>query len=125
MNTEQPYIDAFAFPIAEEHVVEYQKVAQQVAEIWLEHGALTYQEFVGDELQMPGIRSFNDALNLEEGETVVFGWASFVSKKQRNEANKKVRMDSRMGPLVGPLMDPSRLIFDAKRMVFGGFKHLV
>ena len=36
-----------------------------------------------------------------------------------------VPTDSRMTELVAPLTDPKRLIFDAERMVYGGFQPLV
>ncbi|WP_421754833.1 DUF1428 domain-containing protein [Croceimicrobium sp.] len=118
------YIDAFLFPVAQKHLQEYQKVAEAVAEIWKEYGALAYFEFVGDDLSLPGTRSFVEAVGLKEDEQVVFGWALFPSKDIRDDANKKVPKDPRMSKLVGPLMQPERKIFDASRMLFGGFKFL-
>lgn len=119
------YADGYAFPIATEHLYQYQKVAREVAAIWREHGALEYYEFYGDDLHVPGTRSFIDAVGAKADETVVFGWALFESKKAREQANAAVRKDPRMGQLVGPLMDPNNLIFDAQRMIFGGFDTLV
>lgn len=118
------YIDAFLFPIAEEHLQEYQKVAEAVAEIWKEYGAQAYYEFVGDDLSLPGTKSFVEAAGLKENELVIFGWALFPSKDIRDDANKKVPQDPRMSKLVGPLMQPERKIFDASRMLYGGFKFL-
>lgn len=37
---------------------------------------------------------------------------------------KKNDWNSRMSNLIAPLTDPKRLIFDVKRMVYGGFQAL-
>lgn len=51
------YLDAFLFPIAKAFVEEYQAVAEQVAQVWLDHGAITYQEYLGDELDFPALKA--------------------------------------------------------------------
>ena len=118
------YIDGFVFTIPKKHLEEYQRVAEKVAEIWKEYGATAYSEFVGDDLRLEGTRSFIDVLDVSTEEVVIFGWVVFPSKEVRNEANQKVPLDSRMSALVSPLTDPKRLIFDAKRMIYGGFRLL-
>jgi len=119
------YIDGFVFPIPKAHLNEYKGVAEQVAEIWKENGALNYQEYVWNDLKLEGTRSFIDLVELKEDEVVVFGWVTFPSKAIRDLANKQVPEDPRMAELVGPLVDPKRLIFDAERMVYGGFESLI
>jgi len=119
------YIDGFVFPIPRIHLNEYKSVAEKVANIWKEHGALAYFEYVGDDLKLEGTRSLIEAVDLKEDEVVVFGWVVFPSKETRDLANKQVPNDPRMSALVGPLTDPKRLIFDASRMVFRGFQPLV
>jgi len=119
------YIDGFVFPIPTNYLNEYKQVAEKVAEIWKEHGALAYYEYVGDELKLDGTRSFTDALNSKKEDTIIFGWVVFESKESRDFANKKVAKDARMENLVGPLMDPKRMIFDASKMVFGGFQSFI
>ena len=119
------YVDGFVLPIPKKYLAEYSRVAEKVAEIWKEHGALAYYEFVGDEMNLEGVRSFPEAINAKEDEVIIFGWTMFESKEARDLANKKVPADPRMVELVGPLTDPSRLVFDASRMVYGGFRSLV
>ena len=119
------YIDGFVFPIPKAHLETYKKVAEQVAEIWKEYGALAYYEYVGDDLNLEGTRSFAASVDLKEEEVVLFGWVVFESREARDRANAQVPQDSRMNELVGPLIDPDRMIFDAGRMVYGGFKPLV
>ena len=123
-SSEKKYIDGFVFPLREEHLQAYQKVAQQVAEIWKEHGALEYVEYVGDDHTLEGVRSFLDAVDVQKDEVVILGWVTFPSKEIRDQANAQVPQDKRMHALVTPLMDPDNLIFVARRMVYGGFKPL-
>lgn len=119
------YVDGFVFPIPRFHLDEYKSVAEQVAEIWKDHGALAYFEYVGDDLTLDGTRSFIELMNLNDDEVVVFGWTVFPSKEIRDQANAQVPGDPRMSELVEPLMDPERMVFDASRMVYGGFSPLV
>lgn len=119
------YIDGFVFPIPGKYIAEYKKTAEKVAEIWRDYGALEYYEFIADDLLLEGTKSFIETVNAKEGEEIVFGWVVFPSKEVRDSANKKVPTDKRMTDLVTPLTHPEKLIFDASRMVYGGFKPLV
>tara|TARA_B100000508_G_scaffold140891_1_gene144097 strand:- start:17189 stop:17569 length:381 start_codon:yes stop_codon:yes gene_type:complete len=119
------YIDGFVLPVPRIYLNQYKKVAEKVAEIWKEYGAIAYFEFVGDDLTLEGTKSFTETIDAKEEEEVVFGWVVFPSKEIRDLANQKVPMDPRMTELVTPLIKPEKLIFDASRMVYGGFKPLV
>ena len=119
------YIDGFVFPISRNHLNEYKQVAETVAEIWKEHGALAYFEYIGEDLKLEGTRSFPECLNTKEDETIIFGWVVFDSRETRDLANERVAADSRMTDLIGPLTNPSRMIFDAKRMAYGGFQSFI
>lgn len=119
------YIDGFVLPVPQIHLNEYKSAAEKIAEIWKEYGALAYFEYVGEDLKLKGTRSFIDVLDLKEDEVIVFGWVLFPSKETRDLANKQVPNDPRMAELVAPLTDPDRLIFDAERMVYGGFRSFV
>lgn len=115
------YIDGFTFPISRIHLEEYKLVAETIAEIWKEHGALAYFEYVGDDLSLEGTLSFPESLNAKADEAIVFGWVVFESRASRDLANELVASDPRMTGLIDPLTD----VFDAKRMVYGGFQLLV
>lgn len=115
------YIDGFVFPIPKAHIETYQAAAAQVAEIWKEYGAISYNEFVGNDLSLEGTKSFVDTANIKENEVVVFGWVVFPTKEIRDKANMDVPKDSRMEAIVQPIAD----IFDASRMIYGGFKQLI
>ena len=115
------YIDGFVLPIPRDRLSEYKRVVEAVADIWREHGALDYREYVGDDLNLEGTRSFTDAIDATEGDAIVFGWVAFESREARDLANEKVSADPRMVELIGS----SDSGFDAERMAYGGFQPLV
>lgn len=114
------YIDGFVLPISRDRLDEYKSLVEAVADIWKEHGALDYREFVGDDLIRDGTRSFPDFTAATEGEVIVFGWVEFESRAARDLANEKVAADPRMAKL----MESSNTGFDAERMAYGGFRAL-
>lgn len=119
------YIDGFVLPIPTVHLDQYKAVATKIANIWKEHGALGYFEYSGDDMHLEGTKSFPEALIATENETIIFGWVVFESREARDLANKLVANDSRMEGLVAPLINSENIIFDASRMVFGGFKSMI
>jgi uncharacterized protein YbaA (DUF1428 family) len=110
------YIDGFVLPVPRDRLGEYKRVVEAVADIWKEHGAREYREYVGDDLNLQGTRSFTDLVAATEDETIVFGWVEFDSREVRDLANEKVAADPRMAELIAPLIDPSNPFFDAERM---------
>ncbi len=115
------YIDGFVLPVPVDRLNEYRRLAEAVAKIWKEHGALDYREYAGDDMALAGTRSFTDLVAAKETEVIVFGWVVFESREARDLANKKVAADPRMSDLVAS----SNAGFDAKRMAYGGFQPLV
>lgn len=114
------YIDGFVFPLPRERLDDYKRLVDAVAEIWKEHGALEYREYVGDDLALEGTRSFTDAIAAGDEEVIVFGWVVFDSREARDRANEKVAADPRMADLI----ESSNSGFDAGRMAYGGFRAL-
>ena len=57
----------------------------------------------------------------EADETVFFSWIVFKSRAHRDRVNAKVMKD----PRLAESMDPKAVPFDAKRMIYGGFKPVV
>jgi uncharacterized protein YbaA (DUF1428 family) len=119
------YIDGFVLPVPRDQLKTYREVVEKVAEIWKEHGALDYSEYVGDDFSLEGTRSFADVANAKKDEAIIFGWVAFESREARDLANERVASDPRMADLINPLTHTSRPIFDANRMVYGGFRSLV
>ena len=115
------YIDGFVFPVSRDRLDNYQRLVEAVAEIWKEHGALDYREYLGDDLVLEGTRPFTDLVGASDDEAIVFGWVVFESREARDAANEKVASDPRMAELV----NASNSGFDARRMAYGGFQAFV
>ena len=114
-----PYVDGFVVAVPEKNLAEYKKMARKAGKIWKEHGALSYIECVGDDVPVGKVTSFTKAVNLKRGETVVFSWITYKSKRDRDAVNKKVLADPRLQ------MDMKNAPFDASRMIYGGFKPVI
>lgn len=119
------YIDGFVFPISKDRIDDYKQVAEAVAAIYKEHGALDYLEFIGDDMNREGTRPFPDLVQAAKDEVIVFGWVIFDSREARDLVNQKVEADPRMADLIAPLVDPTDMVFDPNRMAYGGFKPFI
>ena len=115
------YVDGFVVPVPLAKLADYKRLARKAGKIWIEHGALEVRENVADDVKVGKTTSFPQSVKLKEGETVVFSWIVFTSRKQRDAVNAKVMAD----PRLASMMDPKSMPFDSKRMVWGGFKTLV
>ena len=115
------YVDGFIVPVPRKKLPEYQKMARKAGRIWREHGALDFVENVADDVKVGKHTSFPQSVKLKAGEVVVFSWIAYKSRAHRDSVNKKVMAD----PRLKDMMDPKAMPFDAKRMIYGGFKLLV
>lgn len=115
------YVDGFVVPVPIKNLPAYRRMAQKAGKIWREHGALDYKECVGDDVKPGKLTSFPQSVKLKPGETVVFAWIVYESRKHRDKVNAKVMKD----PRLTDMMDPKSMPFDAKRMFWGGFKTFV
>ena len=114
------YIDGFIVPVPKKNVAAYRKLSTKAGKIWKEYGALDYWECVGDDVPPGKVTSFPRSVKLKPSETVVFAWIIYKSRKDRDRINKKVMADPRLAG-----MGPDTCPFDAKRMIYGGFKPIV
>jgi uncharacterized protein YbaA (DUF1428 family) len=114
-----PYVDGFVVPVPKGKVEAYRAMAQAAGEVWMEHGALSFMECVGDDVPFGELTSFPRAVHATEDEVVMFSWITYESREERDRILAKVMADPRME------MDMAAMPFDAKRMIFGGFKPIV
>ena len=115
------YVDGFLVPLPRKNLAEYRRISSKAGKIWREHGALEYVECVGDDLNIKGMAPFPRRVKSKRGETVVFSWIVYKSRRHRDAVNKKVMKD----PRLAAMMDPKSMPFDVKRMSYGGFKVFV
>ena len=116
-----PYVDGFVLPIQKRNVAAYRRMARKAGKIWREHGALEFRECVGDDLKVKMGVPFPRRIRTKPGETVVFSWIVFRSRAHRDRVNARVMKD----PRLEKMMESTPMPFDAKRMLYGGFKVLV
>jgi uncharacterized protein YbaA (DUF1428 family) len=45
-----PYVDGFIVPVPKAKLDAYKALAEKAATVWMEHGALSYVEAVGDDV---------------------------------------------------------------------------
>ena len=112
------YVDSFIVAVPKKNLDEYKRIANISADLWMDHGAIDYVECIADDVSVGELTSFPRSVNLEEGEVVIVAYITYENKSHRDEVNKKVFEDPRMGEAI----DIKNLPFDGKRMIIGGFE---
>lgn len=120
------YVDGFLLVIKKKDIPAYRKMAAGGEKIWRKHGALDYRECIGDDLKpkSPGMKllQFPNIIKTKPGETVVFSYIRYKSRKHRDQVNAKVMKDPAMND---PAWQDKPMPFNPKRMAYGGFRILV
>jgi uncharacterized protein YbaA (DUF1428 family) len=113
------YIQGFIVPVPADKQDEYRDVANKFWPIAQELGATEHVE--AWELDVPDGQQtdFRRAVQLGDGEKVVFSWVIWPDKATADAAHEKMMSDERMKEFTQDMP------FDGKRMVFGGFEPIV
>ena len=115
------YIDGFVAAVPTGNRDKFKKHAEEAAAIFKKYGALRVTECWGDDVPEGKVTSFPMAVQRKEDETVVFSWIVYPSRAARDKCIARVMKDKRLAAM----MDPKKMPFDAKRMIYGGFKTIV
>jgi uncharacterized protein YbaA (DUF1428 family) len=115
------YVDGFVVPVPKKKMKTYLAIAKKAGKVWKDHGAVDYAECVADDVKVGKWTSFPRSVKLKRGETVVFSYIVYKSRKHRDTVIAKVMKDKRLADM----MDPKAMPFDGKRMIYGGFKTAV
>jgi uncharacterized protein YbaA (DUF1428 family) len=115
------YVDGFIVPVPKKKLAAYRRMARKAGKVWRDHGALEFRETVADDVKVGKWTSFPRSVKLKRGETVVFSYIVYKSRKDRDRVLAKVMKDKRLAKM----MNPKTLPFDGKRMIYGGFKTIV
>ena len=115
------YVDGFVIAIPKKNMSAYRRIAAKAGMVWMDHGAIQYCECVGDDLKTKWGIPFPKMAKAKAGETILFSWIVYESKKHRDKVNALVMKD----PRLAKMMDPSKMLFDMKRLAYGGFKVIV
>ncbi len=113
------YIDGYVMVVPQANKDAFIRHVQQSIAIYKDYGALRVVDCWGDDV--PGvptgrINSYGHALQLDEGEAVVFAWIEWPFKALRDAAWPLILRDTRLHPANNPAP------FDMKRMLRGGFQ---
>ncbi len=110
------YVDGFIVPVPKAKLEAYKEMARTAGDVWMEHGALSYVECIGDDIPYGEMTSFPRSVQATEEETVVFSWITYKDRASRDEILAKVMADPRLAG------DDWKQVFDGKRMIYGGFQ---
>lgn len=110
------YVDGFVLAVPRKNFAKYRAQARRAGKVWREHGALEFRECVADDVKKGKWTSFPQAVKLKPGEAVWFSWIVYKNRRHRDAVLKKVMSDPRLDK------DPSNMPFDARRMIYGGFR---
>lgn len=110
------YVDGFVLAVPKDKLDDYKEMARLGAEVWMEYGALSYVECIGDDVPYGELTSFPRAVQAKEDEIVIFSWITYKDRASRDEINAKVMADERLKAGM------ANMPFDGKRMIYGGFQ---
>jgi len=115
------YVDGYVIPIPTKNLKAYAAIARKAGKVWKDLGALQYCETVGEDTKVSFGVSFPKANKVKKGESVIFSFVVFKSRKHRDAVNAAVMKD----PRLAKMMNATAMPFDCSRVVYGGFKTLV
>jgi len=114
------YIDGYVLSVPREKKSDYIQLAELSAEVFKDHGALSVVENWADDVPAGELTSLPMAVKCKDDEEVVFSWITWPSREARDAGNKSAMEDPRFQN-----WDMSKMPFDGKRMIFGGFVTIV
>jgi uncharacterized protein YbaA (DUF1428 family) len=112
------YTDGYVVPVIEARRDDYLKMAQKMAGVFRENGALRVVEAMADDVDHGKVTDFYRAVKAEEGEVIVFSFVEWPDKKTRDDAWAKIMTDESLRP-------EGEMPFAGQRMFWGGFDNIV
>jgi uncharacterized protein YbaA (DUF1428 family) len=115
------YVNGFVVPVAADKKDAYRVMAEEFWEMAREYGCLGHVEAWEADVKDGQWTDFRKAVDLKDGEKVVFSWMTWPDKATADASQDKMMADERMKKWG----DGSSMPFDGKRMIFGGFDAIV
>lgn len=113
------YFEGFITAVPTANKQAYRQHAEQSWAMLKEFGATRMEENWGDDVPEGKLTDFARAVQAEPDETVVFSWFEYPDRAARDAANQRMQTDPRMEQMARSMP------FDARRMIYGGFKSLI
>ena len=113
------YVDGFVLAVPTANKERYIEHARSCVPVFKKYGAVRCVENWGVNTPVGQVTSFPRAVQMEEGETVLFSWIIWPSKDARDKGMEELIKD--------PFFDSEEefSIFDPQRMLIGGFETIV
>lgn len=108
------YVSGFVLAVPDENREAYRAAAEEAWPLFREYGAISIMENWGDNVPRGKQTDLRRAVDLQDGETVVFSWIVWPDKSASDKCEASMESDERWQGLNMP--------FDGKRMIFGGFE---
>ena len=115
------YVEGFVIPVPIANREKFTAASEVMDVVFLEMGATRVVECWGDDVPEGKVTDFRRAVAAEEVEAVVFSWIEWPDKATRDAGH------GRMGEVMDtdPRFRDAPILFDGKRMIFGGFTPVV
>jgi len=107
------YVNGFVTPVPSDARAAYVASAKQAWALLAEYGALEISENWGDKVPTGQRTDFPRAVDLRDGETIVFSWVRWPDRDTADRCEAAMQNDHRFDALPMP--------FDGTRMIYGGF----
>ena len=112
------YTDGYVVPVIDSKREEYRQMAEKMAGVFQQHGALRVVEALADDVQHGKVTDFHRAVKAEDGEIIAFSFVEWPDKKTRDDAWAKIMADESLKP-------EGEMPFAGQRMFWGGFENIV
>lgn len=114
------YLEGFIVPVPESNREDYRKHASDGTPIFHEFGIQRHFEAWDSDVPEGKLTDFRKAVDAKPDEKVVFAWFEYPDEATRKAAGEKFKTDPRTKEMAS-----SPMPFDAKRMIYGGFRAIV
>ncbi len=111
------FLDITVIPVPTANKAAYLEHSRQTTPFFMKHGAISVNECWGQDVPDGRLTDFKKAVGLKNGETVAVGWITWPDRATRDAAWENLKQDEQIMKLEMP--------FDGKRMIFGGFDHVL
>ena len=110
------YVQGFVLPVPAAKKEQYRAFSEKTAAVMVEHGLIENIQAWEAELPDGEHTDFRKAVKLEDGEQVVLTWLLWPDRATCDGAHERMASDPRTDEF------HQQIMFDGKRMIWGGFK---
>jgi uncharacterized protein YbaA (DUF1428 family) len=111
------YVDGLVIPVPADAKQAFLQSMKEQAELLKECGATRVVDAWGDDVPDGKVTDYKGAVKAGADEKIVYSWIEWPSKEVRDQAWQRLEKD--------PRMQPNKMPFDGKRMIYGGFAPLL